>query len=114
LFTYLVLFSLLMCKDRKEVFLFILVGSLATIILSLILIALVRINFEVIFVGIHNLIFPQGNWEFHSKTTLIQLYPEKFWIDSFFIFMILTLSESLIVSIVCLFILQRLKSKKIK
>ena len=26
--------------------------------------------------------FPQGNWEFSVRSTLIRLYPPQFWIDA--------------------------------
>ncbi len=40
------------------------------------------INFDVFFEAFHGLFFQSGTWLFYAQDTLIQLYPEPFWMDA--------------------------------
>jgi len=40
------------------------------------------INFDVFFEAFHSLFFQSGTWLFYTQDTLIQLYPEPFWMDA--------------------------------
>jgi uncharacterized membrane protein len=39
--------------------------------------------FHVIFVAFHNVFFQAGTWQFLFSDTLIRLFPERFWQDTF-------------------------------
>lgn len=39
-------------------------------------------NWEWLFTTFHQVFFPQGNWEFSVRSSLIRLYPPQFWIDA--------------------------------
>ncbi len=39
-------------------------------------------GWEWLFTTFHQVFFPQGNWEFSVRSTLIRLYPSQFWIDA--------------------------------
>lgn len=39
-------------------------------------------GWEWLFTTFHQVFFPQGNWEFSVRSTLIRLYPPQFWIDA--------------------------------
>ena len=39
-------------------------------------------NWEWLFTTFHQVLFPQGNWEFSVRSSLIRLYPPQFWIDT--------------------------------
>lgn len=49
--------------------------------------------FEPVFILFHRIFFPQGNWSFPIDSTLIQLYPETFWLITTSIIFVLTLLE---------------------
>lgn len=38
-------------------------------------------GWEWLFTTFHQVFFPQGNWEFSVRSSLIRLYPPQFWID---------------------------------
>lgn len=39
-------------------------------------------GWEWLFTSFHQVFFPQGNWEFSIRSSLIRLYPPQFWIDA--------------------------------
>ena len=39
-------------------------------------------GWEWLFTTFHQMFFPQGNWEFSVRSSLIRLYPPQFWIDA--------------------------------
>jgi integral membrane protein (TIGR01906 family) len=43
----------------------------------------VLVAFGVIFVMFHNIFFESGTWTFLFSDTLIRLFPERFWRDTF-------------------------------
>jgi integral membrane protein (TIGR01906 family) len=48
-------------------------------------IAFVLLAFGVIFVFFHEIFFESGTWTFYFSDTLIRLFPERFWRDTFLI-----------------------------
>ena len=53
------------------------------ILLSLIL--LVVSVFDWFFTKFHNVFFSSGTWQFYTSDTLIRLFPEQFWMDTFIV-----------------------------
>lgn len=58
-------------------------GSQLTLILIAAILALVLVAFGVFFVAFHNVFFEEGTWLFFYSDTLIRLFPERFWRDTF-------------------------------
>ncbi|MCX8061073.1 MAG: TIGR01906 family membrane protein [Anaerolineales bacterium] len=58
-------------------------GGIWTIILLGGILLFVLVGFGVFFVFFHNVFFEPGTWMFHWSDTLIRLFPERFWRDTF-------------------------------
>ncbi len=48
-----------------------------------VLLAILALSFSASFSMFHQIFFPQGNYEFSSDSTLIRLFPERFFLDAF-------------------------------
>jgi integral membrane protein (TIGR01906 family) len=60
-------------------------GGWLTVILTIGIILFVLAAFGVIFVWFHEIFFDPGTWTFYYSDTLIRLFPERFWRDTFLI-----------------------------
>lgn len=58
-------------------------GGLWTLILLGGILLFVLIGFGIFFVAFHNIFFEPGTWTFLWSDTLIRLFPERFWRDTF-------------------------------
>lgn len=58
-------------------------GGWLTVIFIAGILLLVLVAFGVIFVAFHNVFFEAGTWTFLYTDTLIRLFPERFWRDTF-------------------------------
>ncbi len=58
-------------------------GGKLTVILCGLIILFVLVGFGVFFVAFHNMFFEPGTWTFLWSDTLIRLFPERFWRDTF-------------------------------
>lgn len=58
-------------------------GGWATVGLIGLIIVLVFLAFDVFFVTFHRVFFSEGTWMFLYSDTLIRLFPERFWRDTF-------------------------------
>lgn len=58
-------------------------GGWLTVILLGSIVLFVLLAFGVIFVAFHNVFFESGTWVFFYSDTLIRLFPERFWRDTF-------------------------------
>ena len=58
-------------------------GGWLTIALLGAIIVLAIIAFSTIFVAFHEVFFPPGTWTFYYSDTLIRLFPQRFWRDTF-------------------------------
>lgn len=58
-------------------------GGKLTIALTAAILVFVVAAFGVIFVAFHEIFFAPGTWTFYYSDTLIRLYPERFWRDTF-------------------------------
>ncbi len=52
--------------------------------------------FDDFFIIFHEIVFPNGNWEFPASSELIRLFPKQFWINVFLHFSFLTFVEMLL------------------
>ena len=55
------------------------IGGLVTLVLVIGLAVFGISNFDVLFIAMHEVLFPQGNWTFSASSLLICTYPEGFW-----------------------------------
>jgi integral membrane protein (TIGR01906 family) len=60
-------------------------GGWLMISILLSLIVLVVSVFDWFFTKFHNVFFSSGTWQFYTSDTLIRLFPERFWMDTFII-----------------------------
>jgi integral membrane protein (TIGR01906 family) len=60
-------------------------GGWLTILLVGTVIVLVLLAFGFFFVAFHEIFFPPGTWTFSYSDTLIRLFPERFWRDTFLV-----------------------------
>jgi integral membrane protein (TIGR01906 family) len=60
-------------------------GGWLTVILTVSIILFVLLAFGVIFVWFHQVFFAAGTWSFFYSDSLIRLFPERFWRDTFLI-----------------------------
>jgi integral membrane protein (TIGR01906 family) len=58
-------------------------GGWATIIFVAVCLVFVIVGFGVFFVFFHEVFFDPGTWTFQYSDTLIRLFPERFWRDTF-------------------------------
>jgi len=58
-------------------------GGWLTVILLAGILLFVLLAFNTIFVAFHNVFFQSGTWQFLFSDTLIRLFPERFWQDTF-------------------------------
>lgn len=58
-------------------------GGWLTVILIGAILVFVLIAFGILFVAFHNVFFEPGTWRFYFSDTLIRLFPERFWRDTF-------------------------------
>jgi integral membrane protein (TIGR01906 family) len=58
-------------------------GGWLTAILIGSLLAFVLIAFGILFVAFHEIFFDPGTWRFYYSDSLIRLFPERFWRDTF-------------------------------
>jgi integral membrane protein (TIGR01906 family) len=58
-------------------------GGWITVILIAVTLVAVLIAFSVFFVFFHEVFFDSGTWVFRFSDTLIRLFPERFWRDTF-------------------------------
>lgn len=58
-------------------------GGWITVVLIAVILVGVLIAFSVFFVFFHQVFFDSGTWVFRFSDTLIRLFPERFWRDTF-------------------------------
>jgi integral membrane protein (TIGR01906 family) len=71
-------------------------------------VALVFLGFDVLFVQFHALFFEGTSWLFPTSDTLIRLFPEQFWIDTFTFAFGGALVEAVVLGVVVLLLKGRL------
>ncbi len=57
-------------------------GGVLTLLLMLTAIVLALANWDFFFTGFHRLFFEGDSWLFSTRSTLIRLFPERFWFDA--------------------------------
>lgn len=57
-------------------------GGVVTSALLIFFIGFVLLSWRTFFVTLHNVFFPPGTWTFDYSSTLIRLFPDRFWFDA--------------------------------
>ena len=57
-------------------------GSVATVLLIVVLGVLGALNWQMFFTEFHRIFFAEGTWTFFTDDTLIRLFPGQFWMDA--------------------------------
>ncbi|UCD43112.1 MAG: TIGR01906 family membrane protein [Chloroflexota bacterium] len=70
-------------------------GGWITVVLVAVTMVAVLIAFSVFFVFFHDVFFDPGTWVFRFSDTLIRLFPERFWRDTFIAIGLLSLAAGL-------------------
>jgi integral membrane protein (TIGR01906 family) len=60
-------------------------GGMVTLVLIIVILLLVLAAFGIFFVAFHQVFFEEGTWTFLWSDTLIRLFPERFWRDTFLV-----------------------------
>lgn len=56
-------------------------GGLATFAILIVFAVMVGVFWNWFFTTFHEVLFPQGNWQFAYSSSLIRLFPDRFWFD---------------------------------
>lgn len=75
-------------------------GGWLTLILIVLILALVVAAFQIFFIAFHEVFFQPGTWSFLTSDTLIRLFPERFWRDTFLVVGSLSAALGLILVVV--------------
>ena len=81
---------------RRSAYLALMIGGILTTGLLLVMAFFVLVGFDTFFVQFHEVFFPQGNWTFDYRDSLIRLFPEKLWFDAGFMIAVSTLLAGLV------------------
>ena len=57
-------------------------GGVFTLLLIVTLVIVVVVSWDFFFTGFHRLFFEGDSWQFSTRSTLIRLFPERFWFDA--------------------------------
>ncbi len=68
-------------------------GARMTLILMAVLTGALIVSFPVVFVGFHRIFFEGDTWLFAYSDTLIRLFPERFWRDTFIALVVMTVVQ---------------------
>lgn len=69
-------------------------GAVATVVALLAVGFFALVSFDTFFRSFHELLFEPGSWEFAADSTLISLYPSRFWATATALLVVLTLAQA--------------------
>jgi integral membrane protein (TIGR01906 family) len=83
-------------RTRRDGYAAIFMGGLISAIVLLAAIVFVLLSWRTFFVALHDAFFPPGTWTFGYESTLIRIFPDRFWFDAG----VLLVGGSLVVAII--------------
>lgn len=83
-------------EARRRVPFYLLLAALVTLALCILSIIVTAVTFRWLFVEFHHLFFVGDTWLFPRSDTLIQLFPEMFWFDALQSWILLIISEAVV------------------
>lgn len=69
-------------------------GAVATVIALVAIGFFALVSFDTFFRSFHEILFEPGSWEFAADSTLISLYPSRFWATATALLVVLTLAQA--------------------
>ncbi|MEA2005853.1 MAG: DUF1461 domain-containing protein [Acidobacteriota bacterium] len=106
-----ILILLLNREYRQKIPLYVQKGCLLLVLLVGVLLITVLINWNKLFLHLHCIFFPQGNYTFPYSFTIIQLFPPGFWFNTALLGLILALTETGILAGCMFWIRKKIKVK---
>jgi integral membrane protein (TIGR01906 family) len=67
---------------RRDGYAAIFMGGLITSLLLTAIILFVALSWRTFFITFHEVLFPAGGWTFDWTSTLIRIFPDRFWFDA--------------------------------
>jgi integral membrane protein (TIGR01906 family) len=67
---------------RRDGYAALFVGGLISTVLLLAVILFVLLSWRTFFITLHDVFFPPGTWQFDWTSTLIRIFPDRFWFDA--------------------------------
>lgn len=67
---------------RRDGYAAIFMGGLITALLLAAIIVFVLLSWRTFFITFHEVLFPAGGWTFDWTSTLIRIFPDRFWFDA--------------------------------
>lgn len=98
-------------RTRPKIPLFVLKGCLLLVVFFGVLLIASYVNWNKLFLILHRIFFPDGNYSFTYSFTITQLFPPRFWFDTVLVWQILALIETLILA-GCMFWIRKKTSVK--
>ena len=70
-------------STRRDGYAAIFIGGLITTLLLVAMILFLALSWRTFFITFHEVLFPAGGWTFDLTSTLIRIFPDRFWFDGF-------------------------------
>jgi len=67
---------------RRDGYAALFMGGLISTLLLLATILFVLLSWRTFFITLHDVFFPPGTWQFDWTSTLIRIFPDRFWFDA--------------------------------
>lgn len=67
---------------RRDAYAALFMGGLISTLLLLATILFVLLSWRTFFITLHDVFFPPGTWQFDWTSTLIRIFPDRFWFDA--------------------------------
>ena len=99
-------------RTRRDGYAALFMGGLVSTLLLLAAILFVLLAWRTFFITLHDVFFPPGTWQFDWSSTLIRIFPDRFWFDAGVLLVGGALGISVIVTLVG-YLLGRRASAKI-
>lgn len=87
-------------RTRRDGYAALFIGGLISTILLVGAILFVLLSWRTFFVALHDVFFPPGTWTFGYESTLIRIFPDRFWFDAG----VLLVGASLVTAIIVMLI----------
>ena len=87
-------------RTRRDGYAALFIGGLISTIFLVGAILFVLLSWRTFFVALHDVFFPPGTWTFGWESTLIRIFPDRFWFDAG----VLLVGGSLVVAIIVMLI----------
>ena len=68
---------------RRQAYLALRNGGALTAGLLAVLVVFILLSWQTFFITFHDVFFPPGTWTFDWESSLIRIFPDKFWFDAF-------------------------------